>query len=394
MKLPALKIRQPSRRTVLFLIVAALVAAGVVHGMKKRAAASAPAASVAALELSAADLAEARIEPLARTLRLSGYLQPLSESVLTAAVEGRIDAVFVRPGEKVRAGQELARMDSRDLAARVAEAQANLAANKAQLDLAAKTQTRNEELKAKNFISSNSLDTSKSNLEAQKEATRAGEARLALARQALEKSVVRAPLSGIVAERAVQPGQHVGLNARLFSVVDLGELEFAATVPVSQVGAIRIGQTVQLNAEGSEAEATGRVERIAPTADTATRMIPVYIRVKNPDGTLKGGMSVQGEVRLAEQPQTLTLPREALRVAGTKTTVLIAANGKAEERNVDTGIVDEASGRVEIKSGVRAGETAILARVAMQPGQAIALPKPPAPVAPAGTTPAAPAAAK
>lgn len=378
MTLPTPKFRTPSRRTALLLIILALIAFGIGQGLKKRAAAKAVVTTPATLELASADLAVARVEALARTLRLSGYLQPLAESVLTASVEGRIETVFVRPGEKVRAGQELARMDSRDLAARLAEAQANLAASRAQLDLAEKTQARNEELKAKNFISGTSLDTSKTQLTAQQEAARAAEARLALARQALEKSVIRAPQAGIVAERAVQPGQHVGLNARMFSVVDLSELEFAATVPVSQVGAIRIGQSVQLRAEGSEAEATGRVERIAPTADAATRMIPVYIRVKNPDGALKGGMSVQGEVQLAEQPQTLTLPREALRQTAGRTTVLVVANGKAEERAVETGLVDEASGRVEIRTGVQPGETVILARVALQPGQAVSLPKPPA----------------
>lgn len=367
----------PRLRRPLFAATAAtlglIAAAG--FALRPQAAPAAGKAVAAVMELDAADIAEARSEPIATTLALAGLLQPLAESVLTAEVEGRIDAVLVRPGEAVKAGQVLARMDTRDLAARLAEQRANLAASRVQLDLAAKTQRRNEELQARNFISANSLDTSRSALDANHEALRAREAQLALAKQALDKAVIRAPQSGIVADRAVQPGQHVGLNARLFSIVDLAELEFAASVPVGQVGAVRVGQNVAVVAEGAAEPAgatPGRVERIAPTADAATRMIPVYIRVANRDGRLRGGMAVRGQLRLAEVPDAVTLPREALR-GGEAPAVLVIAQGRAELRAVRLGLADETGGRVEIKSGVRAGETAILARVGgVAPGQAVA----------------------
>ena len=361
------------RRHPLLVVGALAIAAGGIALRPQPAPANARTAVASAFELDAADLAQARGEPIAATLALSGLLQPLAESVLTAEVEGRIDRVLVRPGETVKAGQVLARMNARDLAARLAEQQANLAASRAQLELAEKTQRRNEELKSRNFISANSLDSSRSTLDANREALRAHEAQRALARQSLDKAVIRAPQAGIVAERAVQPGQHVGLNARLFSIVDLAELEFAASVPVSQVGAVRIGQNVTVVAEGTAGEAAGRVERIAPTADAATRMIPVYIRVANRDGRLKGGMAARGRLRLGEVQNAVTLPREALRGSGDKPAVLAIVQGRAELREVRVGLIDENSGRVEIKSGIRAGETVVLARVAgIAPGQAVA----------------------
>lgn len=368
MKFPAFLRRHP------LLVVGALaIAAGGIALRPQPAPANARTAAASAFELDAADLAQARGEPIAATLALSGLLQPLAESVLTAEVEGRIDRVLVRPGETVKAGQVLARMNTRDLAARLAEQQANLAASRAQLELAEKTQRRNEELKSRNFISANSLDSSRSTLDANREALRAHEAQRALARQSLDKAVIRAPQAGIVAERAVQPGQHVGLNARLFSIVDLAELEFAASVPVSQVGAVRVGQNVTVVAEGTVEEAPGRVERIAPTADAATRMIPVYIRVANRDGRLKGGMAARGRLRLGEVQNAVTLPREALRGSDEKPAVLAIVQGRAELREVQVGLIDENSGRVEIKAGIQAGETVVLARVAgIAPGQAVA----------------------
>ena len=365
----------PIRRA--FVIVALGLVAVAAFVLRPQAVPAAAKSAGAVMELDAADVALARSEPIAVTLALSGLLQPLAESVLTAEVEGRLDAVLVRPGESVKAGQVLARMDARDLAAHLAEQRANLAGARAQLELAEKTQRRNEELQARNFISANSLDTSRSSLDANREALRAREAQLTLAQQSLDKAVIRAPQSGIVSERAVQPGQHVGLNTRMFAIVDLAELEFAASVPVSQVGAVRVGQNVGVTAEGADGEARGRVERIAPTADVATRMIPVYIRVANPDGRLKGGMAARGQLRLGEVANAVTLPREALRGSGEKFSVLAIAQGRAEMRDVQVGVADESSGRVEIKSGIQAGETAILARVGgVLPGQAVAAAKP------------------
>ena len=346
--------------------------------------------AAAPLELDAADLAVARGESVAATLTLAGLLQPLAESVLTAEVEGRIDAVLARPGETVKAGQVLARMDTGDLEARLAEQRANLAASRVQLDLAEKAQRRNEGLRERNFISASGLDASRGTLDANREALRAREAQLALARQALSKAVIRSPQAGIVAERAVQPGQHVASNTRLFSIVDLAEVEFAASVPVGQVGAVRVGQNVSLVAEGADdAPISGRVERIAPTADAATRMIPIYIRVANADGRLRGGMAARGYLRLGEVADAVTLPREALRGGAETPTVLVIAQGRAEMRAVQVGLVDEVGGRMEIKSGVKAGETAILARVGgIAPGQAVAEAKG---ANAAATAPAAPA---
>ncbi|MBI4985480.1 MAG: efflux RND transporter periplasmic adaptor subunit [Rhodocyclales bacterium] len=384
--------KSPTRSRVLLIVAALGLAAAAAFALRPAAAPVAAKAAGAVMELDAADVAVARSEPIAVTLALSGLLQPLAESVLTAAVEGRLEAVLVRPGESVQAGQVLARIDTRDLAARLAEQEANLAASRAQLDLAEKTQRRNEELRTRNFISANSLDVGRSSLDANREVLHAREAQLALARQALDKATIRAPQAGIVSERAVQPGQHVGMNARLFAVVDLSELEFAASVPVSQVGAVRVGQAVVVAAEGAAGAAQGRVERIAPTVDAATRMIAVYVRVANRDGRLKGGMAARGQLRLGEVADAVTLPREALRGSGEQRTVLVMAGGRAEMRSVQTGVVDEASGRVEIKAGVAAGETAILARVGgVVPGQAVTAAKAAAPAAPAVAAAAAPA---
>ncbi|WP_018607841.1 efflux RND transporter periplasmic adaptor subunit [Uliginosibacterium gangwonense] len=314
-------------------------------------------------ELAKVDLVPVVDGPLARTVSVSGLLQPLRQTLLTAELEGRIDEVMVRAGDKVEKNQVLARMNPEDLDSRVAEARANLAAAKAQLELADRTQKRNEELMAKGFISANSLDNSRNTLDAAREGLRAREAQLALTQQALPKAVIRATLKGVVAERNVEVGQHVGMNTRLFSVVDLTELEFAAKVPVSEISAMTVGQTVSLTAEGSEHPVEGRIERISPVADDASRMIPLYIRVMNRDQALKGGMVVRGNIVTAGRVHTLSISDQAIRDDNGKPWVYCLTRGHLERRNVELGIRDEVSGRIEVRSGLVAGEQVLLARV-------------------------------
>lgn len=359
----------------------ALGALGAAIGLRShQATSSAPAAAPAVIpiELAAVDVTTVGEGGLTPSLLLSGSLQAIHQSVLTAELEGRIDKVLVRAGEKVAAGQLLARMDTRDLESRLAEQRANLAASQAQLQLAEKTQKRNEDLLAKNFVSATSVDNSRSALDANRETVKAREAQMSLAKQALDKVAIRSPQAGIVAERAVEPGQHVGLNTRLFAVVDLKELEFAADVPVGEVGAIRVGQEVSLNADGVLEPVSGRVERIAPTADPGSRMIPVYVRVANPDERLKSGMIIQGRVKLAESAKTLTLSDQAVRREGGKPYVL-ALTGTAqalrvERRELQLGLTDEAAGQVEVKAGLVAGDQVLLAHVfGVAPGRRVVM---------------------
>lgn len=357
---------KPKHWGILFGVVVLLV--GIVIAIKHNKA-STPAPTQSATpqttELAKVDLVPVIAGPLQRTVAVSGLLQPLRQTILTAELEGRIDDVQVRAGDAVTKGQVLARMNIDDLASRVAESRANLAAARAQLDLAERTQKRNEELMAKNFISANSLDSSRSSLDAAREGLRAREAQLALTEQALPKAIVRAPLKGVVAERSVEVGQHVGVNARLFSVVDLTELEFAAKVPVSDIGAITVGQTVSLTVEGKPKLVSGKIERISPVADDASRMIPLYIRVANPDESLKGGMVVRGNIVTAGRTNTLSISDQALRDDNGKPWVICIRGTHLERRNVELGIRDEVSGRVEILKGLAAGEQVILARVAL-----------------------------
>lgn len=331
-----------------------------------------PQAEGSQVELAPVDVTVVHEASLNRTLLLSGILHPLKQSILTSEVEGRIQAVLVRPGDRVLAGQVLARMDSRDLENHLAEQRANFAASRAKFELAEKNQRRNEELLAKHFISAASLDNGRSSLDASRESMKAQDALVALAQQNVRKAVIRAPLDGIVAARGVEPGQHIALNTKLFVIVDLSELEFAANASVSEIGAISIGQEVTIQVTGVPEPVVGHVERLAPTADDASRMIPVFIRVPNQAGSLKGGMMAQGRLRVESATGVLVVLMDTLRHDGNKDYVLRVGANRLERCEVALGLSDQVTGLVEIKQGLAAGDQIALARLQhLQAGQRV-----------------------
>lgn len=360
----------------ILLVLGGVVLAGALLLWRGRPAAPLPEKVGAPLEIAVVDVATVRSGRVTRSVQLSGLMQPVRQSLLTAEVEGRVEEVMVRAGERVAAGQVLARMDTRDLGNRLAQQRANLAASRAQLELAQKNFDRNQELLARNFISATTVDNSRSTLEAARETLKANEALVALASQAQDKAVIRAPLAGVVAERSIEVGQHVGLNARLFSIVDLSKLEFAASVPVTQVAAISIGQEVTLAVEGMSGSVTGKVERISPVADQGSRMIPVFVGVANQDARLKGGMVAQGRIVIADSGATLLVSDQTIRHEQGADKALVVAAGKIEQRSLTLGLRDEENGLVEVRSGLKEGEQVLLARVAgLAPGQVVKLAK-------------------
>lgn len=326
------------------------------------------------IELAEADVASVQLASINRTLVLSGTLQPLRQSTLTAEVEGRTLAVEVRAGNKVAAGQILARFDARDLQSRLAEQRARFASSQAQFLLSEKNQRRNEELLARKFISAANLDNGRSTLDANRENMKAQQAQMALAQQAVDKAVIRTPLAGIVAERLIDPGQAVVPGARLFTVIDLSDLELAANVPVSEVGSIRPGQSIQLLVTGVTTLVTGTVERIAPTADLATRMIPVYIRIHNPTLELKGGMLVQGRLAIATGKAGLAVHGDFIRWEGGQTFVQRIKDGAMEQVLIEAGLKDDATGQVQVRKGLFAGDRVVLAKIKqLAPGQLVVM---------------------
>ena len=347
-----------TRRRVVGGVIALLVVAGLAGLVATRASRQAAATAQAApapraVEFTAADLAYATPRPMSRFLPVSGTLQPLNQVVVKAKVSGEVKEIAVREGDKVALGQAIARFDTADLDAKVAERQGALESARAQLALATKTRAMNVKLLDQKFISQNAFDSSESGFNVASGNVKSAEAQVRLAEIARRDAIVQAPLAGVVARRHVQPGEKVPFDAPLVTIVDLADLEMQAMVPASDVPELKVGMTVDLGVNGfGERRFAGRIDRINPSTEPGTRAILVYVTLRNPDALLRGGMFADGRIALAASAPVTTLPAAAVRNDAGLTYVWAIDAGKLVKRVIVVGRRDADTGVVEVKSAL------------------------------------------
>jgi RND family efflux transporter MFP subunit len=319
----------------------------------------------AALELAAVDVAVASKGSLSGALPINGSLQAVMQTTVQSRVAAEINAVAVREGERVHKGQVLASLGTQDLDARVKQAEANLASAQVEATLARALVERNKKLYEKQYFSELDYQKSVGEAEAREENVRAQKALLAIARKALNDASVRAPMAGIVAKRYVEPGSSVGVDGKLFDIVDLSEMELAAPVPATEIAAVKVGQAVSFTVSGfGEQKFTGKVVRINPVADAGTRAINVYVRVSNSGLALKGGMYARGEIATGAEGEGMTVPLDALHSDEKGSWVMILQDGKLERRDIDVAARDERSNRLAVRAGLAEGDTVVVAKLA------------------------------
>lgn len=346
-------------------LAAILLAAGLAGCSGPKEESPAVAEAPPALELAPVDVARVERVAISGGLPVSGTLQPLQQTTVQARVAADIATVLVREGERVARGQVLARLGTQDLEARLRQAEAQLAAAQVEAKLARGLAERNKELFDKKYFSEIDYARSVGEAEAREEQVRAQQALVAIARKALGDAEVRAPQGGIVARRYIEPGSSVGMDARLFEIVDLAEMELVVPVPAAEIASVKVGQRLAFTVTGfGERRFEGRVARINPVADTGTRAIAVYVRVPNPGLELKGGMYARGEISAGAAGQALGLPLDALHeTTGQGPWVMVLADGKLQRRDVEIAARDERRNRLFLKGGVAEGDTVVVARL-------------------------------
>ena len=326
---------------------------------QEQAAASAPASAPLALEFGPADTVKAQTLPLTRTLTISGGLRAVNTAVVKARVAAEVKSLTVREGDSVKSGQVIGQLDTSEFDLRVRQAEQTAASSRAQVDMAKRTLDNNRALVAQGFISPTALETSISTEAAAQATYQSALAATGLARKSRADAALVAPISGVVSQRLVQPGERVGVDAKLVEVVDLSRIELEAAVAPEDVGAVQIGQVAKLEVDGLAQAATATVTRINPSTQAGTRSVMVYLALQAQPG-LRQGLFARGRIEL-QRSDVLAVPVSAVRVDQGKPYVLAIESGKVALRTVELGARGDAvfDGRadsaVEVKTGVAAG---------------------------------------
>lgn len=323
------------------------------------------------------------------TLAANGNLAAWQEAIVGAEANGlRVSEVLVNVGDRVRAGQVLARFASDALRAEAAQARASLAEAEASAAEAANNAQRARTLQQTGAMSASQINqyiTAEATARARVEAARAA---LQSQQVRLQQGVLNSPDDGIISARAATVGAVVGAGTELFRLIRKGRLEWRAEVTSTELGRLTPGTTALITA-ASGARLQGRVRVIGPTVDPQSRIALVYVDV-NPlpgaaSGSARAGMFARGEFDLGAQP-TLTVPQSAVVVReGFHYVFRLGPDNRASQVKVQIGRI--AGDRLQVVSGLEAGARIVaagggflndgdLVRVADSPAAAGAAPAP------------------
>jgi membrane fusion protein, multidrug efflux system len=283
---------------------------------------------------------------------VSGELRAEREATARAEVGGSIRNLEVQEGDPVRRGQVLCRIEApaQDDALRSAEQGVRAAASA--LEVAKRDAERTAALATDGLIARRDVETAATGVTAAEAALADAVARVAGAREQRQKSVVRAPIAGVVSTRAAHDGDVIAPGAPVMTIIDPSRMQFVASVPADAVEALRPGVPVEfrLPAYGGE-RFTGRITRISPAVDPLTRQVQIYVAVPNRPRRLVAGLFAEGRVTTATR-EALVAPADAVEESGESVSVLRLRDGRAERAAVTIGLRDEQHGRVEILSGL------------------------------------------
>ena len=378
------------------LAVIALIATGVMCALAARKAQQqALAAAIVAresrqVELADTDVVKAQAREVAQGVAVSGSLKAVNSAVIKARVAGELQGLSLREGDFVKAGQVIARIDASEYQSRVRQARAQAQSAKAQVDVVQRQYDNNKALVDQGFISRTALESSLANLNAAQATYRAALAATEVAAKSVEDTVLKSPISGQLSQRLAQPGERVGVDARIVEVVDLSQLELEATLGALDAMAVRVGQSAELQIEGSPQTIKAQVVRINPSAQAGSRSVLAYLRIDNPGGAalpLRQGLFAQGALDTARVP-LLSLPLSAVRSDKPAPYVQTIENGQVVHRTVELGARGSADGQtlVAIK-GLAEGALVIRVEIgALREGTQVRFTPMVTPTTPARTT--------
>jgi RND family efflux transporter MFP subunit len=345
--------------------------------------------------------------PIEQTIEITGSLDADEQVTVGAKVPGRLASIAVDLASPVTQGQVIAQVETKDYEIRIEQVSAALAQSRAQLGLgpndkddqldieataivrqatatlkeAEANRARARKLAAEGLMTAMDLDAAETAavraetaVQSAREEVRIRQAtvkqrrsELRLASQQLADTLVKSPLDGVVQMRRANIGEYLAAGAPIADLVRIDPLRLRVALPELEAADVRQGQPVRVRIQGDETTYSGTVARIAPSIDAKSRTLLVESDIKNP-GHLRPGSLVQAQIVVTSKPAP-TVPESAVIQFAGISKVITVENGKAKEKPVTTG--KKAGDRVEIVTGLKAGEAVVDKPGSLQQGQPV-----------------------
>lgn len=309
----------------------------------------------------AVETAVATPAPLTLVIPVTGTLAAKSAAEIKSELAGLYTEVYVTEWLAVRKGQPLARIQAAETATLVKRAEAGVLQAKVETERAQREAVRMEKLKSAGLATQQQLDDAVSIAAAAGALQQAAAEELAQLRIRLEKSVIRAPIDGVVAMRAVNVGDLSGADSggkAIFRIVDNRRLDLTVTVPATDFGRVAVGQRLDFSCDGLPGRTfSGTIKYLNPSVNADDRSLQVMAEIDNRDGELKDGLFVKGEIVTGQRANVLLVPRavlSALDLVAGRAILFVVKGDRAERRDVKIGALSGEA--VEIVSGLQSGE--------------------------------------
>ncbi|AZB72199.1 efflux RND transporter periplasmic adaptor subunit [Synechococcus elongatus] len=308
------------------------------------------------------DVTKATLETVNDLTEYLGALEATEQTILRPQIQGRIVSVAVQPGQTVTVGQPMFVLDSEQVEADVAAAQAEVARQEAQLRDAKITFERQKFLADQGVVPLQNLDNARRDLET-------AQAQLKAAREnAVAKSVnvqyktVRAPINGLVGDIRLKVGDFVETGDELTTITVNNQLFINIPVPTTRIPQLRKGQPVKLlDPFSKRILATGAVDFVSPVVQENLQTVLVKVVVPNPDGLIRNGQIVQAEI-VWDRKDAVLVPTQAVSpLAGVNFVYVVEPKpnspGQFQVRQQKVELGSIFNNRYQIRAGLKPGET-------------------------------------
>ena len=284
---------------------------------------------------------------------ISGSLEADEQAVVRAEVAGAVLETYAEAGERVHRGQLLARLDDTALRDQALSAKSAVTTAENTDQIAQRNLQRSEALLKAGAIADRDLENARNAAMTAQTQLDNAKAMYVNAQKTLDKTRVTAPFDGVVSARSVSGGDYMSPGGAMFSLVNPATMRLEASVPANEMGDVKVGMPVRFEVTGYPGRTfSGRITRVNPTADPATRQVALVARIPNAGNSLVGGLFAEGRVS-AESRRSTVVPVSAVDQTGIRPTVTVLRQGKATPVGVELGIRDNVAETVEIRSGAR-----------------------------------------
>jgi membrane fusion protein, multidrug efflux system len=295
-----------------------------------------------------------------RTLIYSGVVAPRIESQLGFRVAGKITERLVNVGDRVTAGQTIARLDEKDLKLAENSARAAVAAAKTRAAVAKDALDRAAYLLPKGFIAKAAFDQRQLEFDAAKASLDAAEDQLNQAANATSYALLSADKDGVVTSVRAEPGQVVGAGQPVVALAHSGEVEVSASVPENEIARLKAGDPARVALWAApDIGGHGKIREIAGAADPASRTYAVRVTVNHPVPEMRLGMTTSVSFKVPETDFPVIAPLTAFTEVGGKTVVYVADRGSETVARREVSLDGVAAEGVRVKTGLAPGEIVV-----------------------------------